>query len=150
MNIEDIKTIGVFGAGTMGHAIAQVLAGAGYSVIMRSRQQATLESGLGRIKGSLRKLVEKQKVTQEESDKLLSRIVITTDLKAAVGDADFVIETIAEDMELKKAFFREIAGFCKKGVVLATNTSTLSITEIASATINLRKLLACISLILSS
>ncbi len=134
MNIEEVKTVAVLGAGTMGHGIAQVLAGAGYGVIMRSRKQATVDSGLDRIKGSLQKLVEKQKISQEDSKKLISRITTTTDLKVAVTDAEIVIETVAEDMELKKALFKEIAGFVKKDAVLATNTSTLSITEIASAT----------------
>ena len=134
MKIEDIKTVAVLGAGTMGHGIVQIVAGAGYNVIMRSRQQATIESGLERIKGSLKRLVERERMSQEESEKLLSRITITTDLATAVKDADLVIETIAKDMELKKEFFKEVVRLCRKEAVLASNTSTLSITEIASAT----------------
>lgn len=134
MKIEDVKTIALLGAGTMGHGIAQILAGAGYNVMMRSRQQATIESGLGRIKSSLQKLVERGKMSKEDSEKLLSRISVTTDLATAVKDADIVIETIAENMELKKGLIKEVAGICKKDAVLTTNTSTLSVTEIASAT----------------
>lgn len=134
MKAEDIKTVAVLGAGTMGNGIAQVVAGAGFNVIMRSRKKATIESGLERIKGSLKKFVEREKISQKESDKLLSRITITTDLAAAVKDADLIIETIAEDMKLKKEFFKEVAGLCKKEAILTSNTSTLSITEIASAT----------------
>ncbi len=134
MKAEDIKTVAVLGAGTMGNGIAQVVAGAGFNVIMRSRKQATIQSGLERIKGSLKKFVEREKISQKESDKLLSRITITTDLATAVKDADLIIETIAEDMKLKKELFKEIAGLCKKEAILTSNTSTLSITEIASAT----------------
>ena len=134
MKVENIKTVAVLGAGTMGNGIAQVVAGAGYNVVMRSRNKATVDSGLERIKGSLKKFVEREKISQKDSDQLLSRITITTDLAAAVKDADLIIETIAEDMKLKKEFFKEIAGLCKKEAILTSNTSTLSITEIASAT----------------
>jgi 3-hydroxybutyryl-CoA dehydrogenase len=101
---------------------------------MRSRQQATLESALKRIKGNLQKAIERQKMTQEESEKLLLLITITTDLGAVLKDADVVIETVSEDMELKKELFREITKLSKKEAVFSSNTSTLSITEIASAT----------------
>jgi 3-hydroxybutyryl-CoA dehydrogenase len=134
MKIEDVKTIAVLGAGTMGHGIAQVIAGAGYNVIMRSRKKETLESGLKRIQGSLQKLTEKEKMSQEESEKLLSRITITTDLEKAARDADLIIETIVEDMGIKKEFFGELDKISKKEALLASNTSTLSITEIASTT----------------
>ncbi len=134
MKIEDVKVVAVLGAGTMGHGIAQILAGAGYSVVMRSRQQTTVESGLKRVKDSLQKLVERQKMSQGDSEKLISRISVTTDLETALKNADMVIETIAEDMALKKELFREITKLVKKEVILATNTSTLSVTEIASAT----------------
>ncbi len=134
MKSEDVKTIAILGAGTMGHGIAQVAAAAGYSVILRSRQASTVEGGLARIKGSLAKLVERQKMTGEESQKLISHITTTTDLAQALKDADLVIESVAEDMALKKELFKEITKLCKPDAVLTSNTSTLSVTEIASAT----------------
>lgn len=134
MNIEDVKSIAVLGAGTMGHGIAQALAGFGYNVIMMDTQQAAIESGLGRIKSSLQRLVKKERMSKEDSESLLSRITDTTDLATAVKDADIVIEAVIENMELKKGIFKELTGICKRDAILATNTSTLSVTEIASAT----------------
>jgi 3-hydroxybutyryl-CoA dehydrogenase len=134
MDIEEVRTIAVLGAGTMGHSIAQVTAQAGYNVVMRSRKQTTLDSGLQRIRQSLQKLVEKERMSKDESEKLLSFITTTTDLKEAVRNADVIIETIIEDMEVKKGFFKEVSELCKEEAILTSNTSTLTITEIASAT----------------
>jgi 3-hydroxybutyryl-CoA dehydrogenase len=130
----DIRVVTVLGAGTMGHGIAQVFAGAGYNVVMRSRKQETVDVGMQRLKGSLQKAVEKGKATKEDCEKLLSRVTLTTDLKAALRDADLIIETVTEDMQLKKEMFKEIDAAAKPTAILATNTSTLSITDIASVT----------------
>jgi 3-hydroxybutyryl-CoA dehydrogenase len=134
MKAEDVKIVAVLGAGTMGHGIVQVMAMGGYKVIMRTRKQETLDSGLRRIKESLQKFTERGKISQEESNEALSRISTTLDLKEAVKDTDLCIETIVENMEIKKSFFKEIEAIAKEDAVFASNTSTLSITEIASLT----------------
>jgi 3-hydroxybutyryl-CoA dehydrogenase len=130
----EVKTVVVLGAGTMGHGIAQVLAESGYKVIMRSRKQETIDSGMERMKASLKRVVEKGKKTQADVDKLFAQISTTTDLKAAVSQADVIIETVVEDMALKKEIFKEIDPLLKPETILGTNTSTLSITELASST----------------
>ena len=134
MKFEDIKVVSVFGAGTMGHGIAQAMAQQGYRVFMRDISQERIESGLNGIKKSLQKSVEKEVLSKEQADETISRITTTTSIEEAAKTADFAIEAIPEKLELKKEFFKQLDGVCKKETTLATNTSTLSITEIASAT----------------
>ena len=123
----------VIGTGTMGSGIVQSFAQAGISVVMKSRSEASNEKALARISKSLAKLVEKGKVSQEYMDATIANITPTTDY-AKCADADLVIEAAVETMELKKELFKMLDEICKPEAVLASNTSSLSITEIAAAT----------------
>jgi enoyl-CoA hydratase/3-hydroxyacyl-CoA dehydrogenase len=134
MKVEDIKKIAVMGAGDMGHGIAEVALLSGYKVAMRDIEQRFVDKGLARIKESLEKLVEKQKVTEENKKAMLANIEIFVDLDAAVQDADFIIEAIPEIMDLKKQMFQALDKAAPAHAVLSSNTSTMSISEIASAT----------------
>jgi 3-hydroxybutyryl-CoA dehydrogenase len=125
--------IAVIGAGTMGNGIAQVCALAGHTVIMRDIEQRFVDNGLSQIKKSLLKFVEKGKITDAEMRDILSRIQGTLDLEEC-KDADFVIEAVIENMDLKKDLFRELDALVGEGVILATNTSSLSVTELAAVT----------------
>jgi enoyl-CoA hydratase/3-hydroxyacyl-CoA dehydrogenase len=118
----------------MGHGIAEVALLSGYKVAMRDIEQRFVDKGLARIKESLEKLVEKQKVTEENKKAMLANIGIFVDLDAAVKDADFIIEAVPEIMNLKKQTFQALDKSAPTHAVLASNTSTMSITEIASAT----------------
>lgn len=128
-----MQKIFVVGAGTMGSGITQVFAESGFDVIIRDVDIKFVERGLGIIENNLKRSVEKGKITEEEKNKILERIKGTVDIKEA-KDADFVIEAAIENMEIKKQIFKELDNVCKEGTVLATNTSSLSITEIASST----------------
>ncbi|RLD95419.1 MAG: 3-hydroxybutyryl-CoA dehydrogenase [Aquificota bacterium] len=128
-----MKTIGVVGAGTMGSGIAQVAAAAGFGVILRDISDAALDRGFKIIERSLGKLTKKGKLTEEGAKEILGRITKTLELKDMAG-ADLVIEAAFEKMEVKKELFGELDKVCRSGVVLASNTSSLSITEIAAAT----------------
>ena len=128
-----MKTIGVLGSGTMGAGIMQVCAMAGYNVVQRSRRQTSVDGGRATVEKNLSKMVAKEKITQEEMDAAMARISGSTDI-SIIKDADFVIEAATEDMEAKKALFKEIDELCKPETIIATNTSALSITEIAAAT----------------
>jgi 3-hydroxybutyryl-CoA dehydrogenase len=129
----EIKTIGVLGAGTMGNGIAQVAAAAGYNVIMRDIEEKFVANGLKNIDKFLGKSVEKGKMTQEAKDALMGRIKGTTKMED-LKDCDYVIEAVFEDMNLKKAVFKELDGILRKDVIIGTNTSSMSITEIAAVT----------------
>ncbi len=134
MKVEDIKKICVLGAGTMGAGIAQLCSVAGYKVTMRDIEQKFVDAGFARINGPLGKRVAKGKMTQEDVDKILGNIEGTTDIAHAAKDADVVIEAIFENMEIKKDLFKEIDEIVPEHVIFASNTSSLSITELASAT----------------
>jgi len=134
MKTEDIKKITVMGAGDMGHGIAEVALLAGYKVAMRDIEQRFIDKGFSRIKDSLDKLVEKQKVTEENRKAMLSNIETFIDIAESVKDADFVIEAVPEVMDLKRQVFQAMDAAAPKHAILASNTSTMSITEIASIT----------------
>jgi 3-hydroxybutyryl-CoA dehydrogenase len=134
LKIEEVKNIAVLGAGIMGHGIAQVCAEKGFQVNLQDMKEDFVKAGLNRIDKFLRGSVERGKMTREQSEAILARIRGVTDLRQAVENADVVIEAIPEDMTLKKNLFRELAHLSKDTATLASNTSTLSITEIASAT----------------
>ncbi|MGQ9546735.1 MAG: 3-hydroxyacyl-CoA dehydrogenase NAD-binding domain-containing protein [Dehalococcoidia bacterium] len=134
MKVEDIKKIAVMGAGDMGHGIAEVALLAGYKVAMRDIEQRFVDKGVSRIKESLDKLVEKQKITEENERAMLANLQTSIDIAQSVKDADFVIEAVPEIMDLKKQVFRALDKAAPKHAILASNTSTMSITEIASAT----------------
>ena len=128
-----MKKISVIGAGTMGAGIAQIAIEAGYQVWLRDIEDGFVEKGIGTIKRFLSRKLEKEKITKEQYDDILGRLNGTTDLKTALKGAELVVEAVLEKMDLKKEVFRELGNLCGKDTVLATNTSTLSITEIASA-----------------
>ena len=128
-----MKTVGVLGTGTMGAGIIQVLAQNGYNVVLRARRQTSVDGGRATVEKKLAKLVAKEKLTQEDMDAAMARISGSTDLEI-MKDADFIIEAATEDMEAKKALFKDLDELCKPECIIATNTSALSITEIAAAT----------------
>jgi enoyl-CoA hydratase/3-hydroxyacyl-CoA dehydrogenase len=134
MKIEEIKKIAVMGAGDMGHGIAEVALLAGYQVAMRDIEQRFVDKGLSRIKESLDKLVEKQKVTADNQKAMLGKIKTFIDIAESVRDADFVIEAVPEVMDLKRQVFQTLDKAAPKHAILASNTSNMSITEIAAAT----------------
>ena len=128
-----IKTIGVVGAGTMGNGIAQVAAQAGYDVIMSDIEDRFVQNGLKNIDKFLSRSVEKGKMTADDKNAVMGRIKGTTKTED-MKDADLVVEVILEVMDLKKKVFKQLDEITKKDAILATNTSSMSITEIASAT----------------
>ena len=128
-----MKKICVLGAGTMGSGIAQAFAVKGYEVIVRDIKDEFVQRGLAIISKNINKLASKGKITPEAAEEILSRISGTTEL-AHLDDVDLVIEAAVENMEIKKSIFRELDEVCKPETILATNTSSLSITEIATAT----------------
>lgn len=127
-----MKKIGVLGTGTMGAGIIQVLAQNGYEVVLRARRQSSVDGGIETVQKNLSRLVSKEKMTEEEMTAIMGRIKGSTDIEI-VKDADLIIEAATEDMENKKALFKELDDLCKPETIIATNTSALSITEIASA-----------------
>ena len=130
--IMEIKRIGVLGAGTMGNGIAQVAAQSGYEVVMRDIEQRFIDGGMESVKKNLSKGVKKGRITEEQMETTLSRIKPTLDMGDLSG-SDLVIEAVIEDAELKKSAFREIDELCGDHVIIATNTSSISITDLASA-----------------
>ncbi len=128
-----MKKIGVLGTGTMGAGIIQVLAQNGYEVVMRARRQSSIDKGMATVEKNLAKMVAKEKITEEEKAAILGRITGATELEV-IKDADLIIEAATEDMEAKKALFAELDELVKPECIIATNTSSLSITEIAAAT----------------
>lgn len=134
MKIEDVRTIAVLGAGTMGHGIAQVCAQNGFQVKLEDIKEEFVQGGIERIRRFLQGSIEREKMTKEEADVVLSRIKGTVDLSEAVKDVELVIEAIVENMEMKKELFSRVDEISKREAVLASNTSILSITEMASVT----------------
>lgn len=128
-----MKKIGVLGTGTMGAGIIQVLAQNGYEVVLRARRQTSVDGGIAKVTKNLEKMVAREKITEADKADILSRISGSTEIEI-VKDADLIIEAATENMEAKKALFKELDELCKPGTILATNTSSLSITEIAAAT----------------
>jgi 3-hydroxybutyryl-CoA dehydrogenase len=129
----DIKTIGVVGAGTMGNGIAQAFAAAGVPVTMTDIGQAQLDRGVKAIDGSLERLVKKEKLSAADKAAVLGRIRTATDV-AALKDCDLVVEAAIENLELKLKLFGELDRLAKPGALLASNTSSISITRLAGAT----------------
>jgi len=127
------QKVGVLGSGIMGSGIAEVAAATGATVIVRSRSQATADAMLTTMQKSLAKQVEKGKKDQSEADAILSRVTATTHLPD-LADCDFVIESVIEDLAVKRALFNELGGVINPEAVLATNTSTLSVIELAMET----------------
>ncbi len=135
MKVEDIKNVAVLGAGDMGHGIAEVALIAGYKVFLRDVKGEYVDKGISRIYESLEKLVSKGKVSTEQFKKIKNELLIPcVDLEKAVKEADLVIEAIPEVMELKKETFIAVDKAAPAHAIMASNTSTMSITEIAAVT----------------
>jgi 3-hydroxybutyryl-CoA dehydrogenase len=130
----EIKKICVLGAGLMGNGIAQVCAQAGYPVAIRDIEQRFIDGGMNTIRKNLARDVEKAKRTQADMDAILGRIKPTLDLKAAAADADLIVEVVIEVMDVKKKVYEELEKIVKPECLFFTNTSGLSITELAAVT----------------
>jgi len=131
--MTDIKRVGVLGCGLMGSGIAQVAATAGYDTIVRDVSKEVLDRGRAGIEKSLAKFVEKGKLSTEGHDATLKRLSFTATV-ADLKSVDIVIEAITEDLALKNALFKELDGLCGQGTIFASNTSSLTIAEMAGAT----------------
>ena len=128
-----INKIMVLGAGTMGMGIAQVFAEAGKTVLVRDIADAFIQRGEGVLKKNLEKKVAKGKITEEQKNDMLSRVSFTLEL-ADAKDCDLVVEAAIEVLDIKKGIFKELDEICKPETILASNTSSISITAIAAAT----------------
>jgi len=133
MSTTELKKIGVVGAGTMGHGIALVAAQMGCEVVMRDLKQEFVDNGMKGIDRFLSKSVEKERITAEEKNAVLSRIKGTVDMND-LGDCDIVIEAVVEDVGVKEKVFRELDMVCGPETILASNTSTIPITKMAAFT----------------
>jgi len=135
MKLDDLRKVAVIGAGDMGHGIAEVALLAGYKVSLRDIKKELVERGVNRLRQSLDKLLNKKKVSKELYDRINNELLQSTvDLEEAVRGADFVIEAVPEILDLKKEVFKDMDRFSPEHAILATNTSTMSITEISTAT----------------
>jgi 3-hydroxybutyryl-CoA dehydrogenase len=130
---QQIEKVGVLGAGLMGHGIAQVAAQAGYAVVLREVDEATLERGIGKIEKQLARAVEKEKATQQDADAVRGRIQGSVDYRD-LADCDLVIEAITESLPRKLEMWREVDPIVKPAAVFATNTSSLAVIDQAAAT----------------
>jgi 3-hydroxybutyryl-CoA dehydrogenase len=128
-----METIGVVGAGTMGNGIAQVAARAGHRVLLRDVAPEFLERGMGAIERSLQRDVDKERLKDEEKREIVGRIETTTEL-AALASADFIVEAVTEKLEVKAEVFRQLDEIAKPEAILASNTSSISITKLGAAT----------------
>jgi len=131
----EIKKVSVLGAGLMGHGIAQVSAQmAKYEVTIRDVKQEFLDKGMGMIRNSLQKFTQKQVISEQDMSDTLRRIHPTLDMKEAVEDANLIIEAVPEKLQIKKAVLAEADKYAKGDAIIASNTSSISITELASST----------------
>lgn len=128
-----VERIGVLGAGTMGSGIAQVAAQSGYNVTMRDIAEKFIENGMASIRRSLQRSMEKGRMSSEDVEATLSRIRTTLSVED-LKDSDFVIEAVIEDISLKREVFEELQKICRSETIFATNTSSISITELAAST----------------
>jgi 3-hydroxybutyryl-CoA dehydrogenase len=133
MKVEDVKKVGVIGAGTMGSGIAQVVASNGRDVVLLDISDPAIERGMNTIKNSLTRFVKKGEINEEDSNSILARIKSTTKFED-LGTVDLVIEAIFEDMSLKKETFKKLDSSTHRDIILATNTSSLPIVQIAVST----------------
>ncbi len=134
MELEEINTITVLGAGNMGHGIAEVAAIAGYDVYMRDIKEEFVQNGYESIEWSLGKLAEQGQMSEEEADAALDRVTPVVDMEKAVSSTDFLIEAVPEQMEIKKEVYGEVEQYAPEEAIFATNTSSLSITELSEVT----------------
>src|SRR5215211_990099 len=129
-----INQITVLGSGIMGHGIAQISSMAGYNVILRDIEQSFLDKAMDKIKWSVNKLVEKQKINNSQAEQIINRIHPVVDLEKSLKNSNMVIEAVPEDLNLKKKVYQEIEKFATDDMIFASNTSTLPITEMAELT----------------
>jgi enoyl-CoA hydratase/3-hydroxyacyl-CoA dehydrogenase len=134
MELDDINSITVLGAGNMGHGIAEVAALAGYDVTIRDINEEFVQSGYDDIEWSLNKLAEKERISQDEADAALDRVTPLVDIEESVADSDVIIEAVPEKMEIKEDVYREISEYAPERAIFATNTSSLSITDLSEFT----------------
>ena len=132
--LPQINKITVLGSGIMGHGIAQISAMNGYDVVLRDIEEKFLDNAMSKIRWSLDKLVEKNKINKQESDKIHGRIKPIVDLKEALQDTDLLIEAVPEDLKLKKKVYSEVDQFAQEKTIYSSNTSTLPISEISQLT----------------
>ena len=131
--MEKLKRVGVVGSGIMGSGLAEVIARAGYDVVVRSRTQAGADAVLEKVGSGLARHVAKERMTEDERQAILGRIAVTDHL-GQLADCDLVIESVVEDLEVKRALFAELEQIVKPEGILATNTSTLPVVELAMMT----------------
>lgn len=136
----EVKTVGVYGAGLMGRGIAQVALEGGYDVVLYNHRTPTLEKGVAGIQKGFDKKIAKGKITEEKKTEMLGRLKATTDLND-LANVDIVFEAMIEDMELKKDAFAKLAPIVKPEAIFVSNTSSLSITELATASLRPEKFL---------
>jgi enoyl-CoA hydratase/3-hydroxyacyl-CoA dehydrogenase len=134
MELEDIDTIAVLGAGNMGHGITEVAALAGYEVTMRDIEEEFVESGYDDIEWSLGKLADSGQLTAEEADAAAERVTPLVDMEEAVSEADFVIEAVPERMDIKREVYADLEAHLPERAIVASNTSSLSISDLSEAT----------------
>jgi enoyl-CoA hydratase/3-hydroxyacyl-CoA dehydrogenase len=134
MDFEDVETIAVLGSGNMGHGIAEVAALAGYDVTMRDIEEEIVQDGYQSIEWSLEKLADREQISAEEAEAAIDRVTPLVDVEAAVADADVVIEAVPEQMAIKKDVYQEVEEYLPEDAIVATNTSSLSITELSEVT----------------
>ncbi len=133
MSIDQIKTVAVLGAGTMGNGIAHVFARAGFQVILRDVEKRFLERGIETIGKNLDREIKKGKLAEGEKAAVLGRVQCVTDM-GAIGAADFVVEAVSEKIEIKRAVLTEADGILRPEVILASNTSSIAMTTLAAMT----------------
>jgi 3-hydroxybutyryl-CoA dehydrogenase len=126
------ENIAIIGAGLMGHGIAQIFANKGYSVTLMDLSDDLLDQAVSNIRSNLAVMAQKNIGTQQNIEPVISRIKTTTDMTEAASGANFVVEAVSENLDLKQKVFQELDGLCQQNTILATNTSVISITEIAS------------------
>ena len=131
MELDDVDTIAVLGAGAMGHGIAEVAALAGYEIKLRDIKEEFVQSGYDDIEWSLGKLAEQGQISEDEADEAIGNVTPLVDMEEAVSDADFIIEAVPEKMDIKKDVYEEVEEYAPDRTIFATNTSSLSITEIS-------------------
>lgn len=132
MKVEGINNVALLGAGMVGHGLALHFAKAGYQVSLYSRTQQTLDKAVENIRANLPALLQGQASVEDEIEKIINRIVITRNIDEAVARAPIIIESVAEDLSIKQNLFKELDQMCTRDIILATNTSVISITAIAS------------------
>ncbi len=142
MNPSDVKKIAVFGAGTMGPGVAQMFATAGYNVTMYSRKAETLDKAMATVRANFATIVKHGVLTQAAADEAVTRIKTTQSVEEAGTDADFVLETIAENKDAKARLYGELESICPERTIFASNTSSLNVFELLPAGLQSRSVCA--------